>query len=147
MWIAIVGGALGFIAALIVVKVLVNRARAQTRDRLTRIANGRSERKLSGARSFGLKSKGAAQVRGNGALALFDDELVFVQLIPATEIRVPRKDITSVGTITTFNGKSSGAELLMVEWRQGDGTDAAAWQLHGDVRGWVEALEVDQPRG
>ncbi len=135
------GGFLGMIVALIVVKVLIARARRQTRDRLTQIAAGRHERKLAGARSFGQRSKGNHQVRGNGALALFEDELVFVQLIPATEIRVPRKAITAVSSIQTFKGKSSGTELLLVEWTDGDTSDAAAFQLT-DLRGWLEALEV-----
>lgn len=142
----VIGAFLGLIAALIAVKVLIERARRQTRDRLTQIAAGRHERKLAGARSFGQRSKGAGQVRGNGALALFDDELVFVQLIPKVEIRVPRERITDVAKVAAFNGKASGAELLVVEWRtgEGDATDAAAWQL-SDLRGWLEALELPRP--
>ena len=109
------------------------------RENLTELAAGRTVKRESSAQSFGIRSKGAAQLRGAGYLALFDDELVFVQAIATNHVRAKLSDIVGVTTPRSFLGKTQGAKLLAVEWRTGAGTDQVALRV-ADLDGWLEAL-------
>ncbi len=115
------------------------RGMAAARANLTEIAAGRTARRESAASSFGLASKGAAQLRGAGHLALFDDELVFVQAIAGNHVRARLVDIVGVSTPRSFLGKTQGVELLAVEWRAGDTTEQVALRVP-DLDGWVRDL-------
>jgi hypothetical protein len=101
----------------------------------------------SGVRSanvlgLGLQSRGRAQVRGNGRLALTDGELRFRQLVPARETTIALEAVTSVGTERTWLGKWVGSKLLCVRWRTSDGDeDAMAWQVR-DLDGWLTAIQA-----
>jgi hypothetical protein len=87
------------------------------------------------ANFYGLASAGGAQVRGLGVLALTPDELVFAQLVPDREIRVPRAGISGVRTERSFLGKTQGRDLLVVTWSD----DEAAWDVP-DVAAWSDIL-------
>jgi hypothetical protein len=95
-------------------------------------------------RFFGRASAGRGQIRGNGDLALTADELVFVMWVPRRTLRIPRPAIEAVDTPRGFLGKTSGARLLRVQWRDGDAVDEAAWEVR-DVDTWVAALGVPEP--
>ena len=79
----------------------------------------------SKANFYGVASGGGRQVRGLGILALTADELVFIQMIPDREIRIPRRSITSVDVVRSFLGKTQGRDLLKVAWD----ADEAAWDV------------------
>lgn len=92
------------------------------------------------ANSFGIKSKGGAQIRGNGALVLTREELYFVRAAPREEYRIPISSIRSVSLPKAFNGKSVFVPLLCVEYDAEYGEEAIAWALkHADK--WKDAIE------
>jgi hypothetical protein len=91
------------------------------------------------ARLVGVKSRGPAQMRGTGALALTAGELMFLMWVPRRELRIPRGAIESVETGHGVAGKWTGAELLHVRWRSGDTADEAAWEVK-DLGAWLVAL-------
>lgn len=110
-------------------------------------ANARIEAALAGvdvqrrekANFYGLESKGASQVRGLGSLVLTPEELVFFQMVPATEVRVLRSAITGAELADGFLGKSQGRELLVVSWTSAEGEERAAWDVPGAGE-WRAAL-------
>ncbi len=109
------------------------------RANMNEVAAGRAVRRESVAQSFGIRSKGVGQLRGIGQLALFDDELVFVQAIANNHVRAKRSDIVSVTTPRSFLGKTQGVKLLAVEWRTADTTDQIALRVQ-DLDGWLADL-------
>jgi hypothetical protein len=88
---------------------------------------------------YGVASKGRGQVRGNGTLVLTPDELIFFQLMPAREIRVPRNAITGTEVARSFLGKTQGRDLLVVSWSVDGGDDKAAFLLR-ELDGWRHDL-------
>ena len=80
------------------------------------------------ANFFGIKSAGAAQIRGNGILVLTEDELFFKRLMPDMEMRIPRKKIKNIEFPKSFLGKSVFKPLLKITYETESGTlDEAAW--------------------
>ncbi len=134
---------IGSTTALLVVVVLVVRwasaGMAAARAQLAEVAAGRAAVREGQAQSFGIRSKGVTQLRGAGYLALFDDELVFLQAIAANHVRAKRLDIVGVTTPRSFLGKTQGVKLLAVEWREGASTDQIALRV-SDLEGWLDAL-------
>ncbi len=115
---------------------LGNRAKA----RMIALAAGRRPLRQAGAQGFGVQSKGKLQVRpGSGGLVLFEDELVFVPLVGATDLRIPRASIIGVQRPRSHLGKSTGSQLLHVTWKDGDVVDAAAWQVR-ELDRWIADL-------
>jgi hypothetical protein len=125
---------------LVLVIIWARRGMAAAQAQLAEVAGGRTARRQSRAQSFGLRSKGAAQLRGTGYLALFDDELVFVQAIASNHVRAKRSDIVGVTTPRSFLGKTQGAKLLAVEWRAGEGTTEQVALRVPDLDAWVHDL-------
>jgi hypothetical protein len=92
------------------------------------------------ANSFGVESAGSWQVRGNGNLALTEDELLFAQWIPNRVVRIPRHAIFEVTTTRSHLGKTIGRKLLKVFWTtELGGQDSIALWVK-DLDGWLEAL-------
>ena len=91
------------------------------------------------ARLVGVKSRGLAQMRGTGTLALTRGEMVFLMWLPRRELRIPRDSIESVATGHGVAGKWTAADLLHVRWRSGDAADEAAWEVK-DLGAWLAAL-------
>lgn len=134
--------ALSVVVAIVLVLSLLRWARrgmAAARANLSAVAAGRTPRRQSFAQSFGIRSKGAVQLRGAGYLALFDDELVFVQAIAENHVRARLRDIVGVSTPRSFLGKTQGVKLLAVEWRTGNTTDQVALRVP-DLDDWVKDL-------
>jgi hypothetical protein len=95
---------------------------------------------MENVRGLGRESRGKGQVRGNGWLALTDDELRFKQWVPAREERIPLATVTAVETPRVWLGKTVGRKLLCVRWQTADGTaDAMAWEVR-DLDDWLVAL-------
>jgi hypothetical protein len=92
------------------------------------------------ANSLGVESAGQWQVRGNGDLALTEDELLFAQWVPNRVVRIPRRSILEVTTPRSHLGKSVGRRLLKVAWstETGERDSIALWVR--DLDGWLAAL-------
>jgi GNAT superfamily N-acetyltransferase len=91
------------------------------------------------ANTFGVESRSAFQVRGNGTLVLTADELLFAQWVPDRLVRIPRAQITEVTTTRSWLGKTIGRQLLLVRWTAAaDGDAIALWVK--DLDGWIVDL-------
>jgi hypothetical protein len=114
---------------------------AERRTDLDAIAAGRQRLRLDQrANCFGLQSLGKTQARGNGFLALFEDELVFLQWIPKRDVRIRLDRVIAVDETSGFLGKTIGRPLLRVVWRDPERRDSAAWWV-ADLAGWRAALD------
>lgn len=90
---------------------------------------------------FGRESDGAAQLRGNGTMALTSSEIVFERWVPRKEYHIPFARIQAIETPRAFLGKSSGRRLLKVVYTSDSGqTDAIAW-LVPDLEALKQTLE------
>lgn len=99
------------------------------------------------ANSLGVESKGPWQVRGNGNLALTDDELLFAQWVPNRVVRIRRRNIVEVTTTRSHLGKSISRDLLKVVWTTEEGRQDSIALWVGDLDGWLAALGVFRPSG
>lgn len=134
---AIVGISLAVVAAVVAVLVVIQRATAASArqaiaDRVPAEAILFADEM---ANNFGVTSKGAAQLRGNGGLVLTREHLWFIPLVAMDELKIPRADIREVTSVRSHLGKTVGRALLKVDW----GTDSAAFYVK-DVPGWIERL-------
>ena len=93
-----------------------------------------------GANTFGVESRGRAQIRGNGCLAATAKEIVFLMWFPRREVRIPRSAITAVERTKWHLGKSVGRTLLRVRFTNDEGRpDSVAWWVR-DLPAWEELL-------
>jgi hypothetical protein len=93
---------------------------------------------------FGQKSRGVAQIRGNGTLILTRSDLVFEMWLPSREYRIPLASIASLSNPKSFLGKSRFTPLLQVTFRDAGGNeDSMAWQVR-DLSGWMR--QIDEAR-
>jgi len=136
----LVGGLFATVAGLVVLILLVRRGMSAARAALDELAAGRTPLRSVRAQSYGIRSRGRTQLRGLGYLALFDDELVFQQVLAKNHVRVPRGDLVAVTTPRSFLGKSGGRRLLALEWKTDAGTDMAAFLVR-DLDAWLTTLE------
>lgn len=108
------------------------------------IANKFDKQEILGATTqanfFGVKSKGSAQVRGNGALVLTKKELYFIRAVPSKEYSIPISAIRKVSLPKTFNGKLTFVPLLCVHYDTKNGEDSIAWALK-NAKKWKDAIE------
>ncbi len=93
------------------------------------------------ANFLGVRSKGGAQWRGNGALVLTSDVLFFLRAVPKKEYRIPIRAITSLSMPKSFNGKSVLAPLLCVNYHADEGEESIAWALRNPEK-WKAAIEA-----
>jgi hypothetical protein len=93
-----------------------------------------------GANSLGVESAGPWQVRGNGNLALTEDELLFAQWVPKRLLRIPRRSIVEVSKTDSHLGKRIGRPLLEVTWTRDDGEQDAIALWVRDLDRWLAAL-------
>jgi hypothetical protein len=95
-----------------------------------------------GANSFGVESGGPWQVRGNGNLALTEDELLFAQWAPDRLLRIPRRSIVEASTADSHLGKRIGWPLLRVAWTAEDGSEDAVALWVRDPNRWLAELNL-----
>jgi hypothetical protein len=95
-----------------------------------------------GATSLGVESEGPWQVRGNGNLALTEEELLFAQWVPKRLLRIPRSSIVEVSKANSHLGKWIGRPLLKVTWTRddGEGDSIALWARNLDR--WLAELSA-----
>ena len=106
-----------------------------------RLAPRGNPRLIANARSLGVTSRDNAQARGNGTLALYATELVFVQWIPERELVLDLASITGVSNVDSHLGKRVGGRLLKVIWADGDGPNSIALHV-ADLPEWTAALRA-----
>ena len=142
----IVSAAIGLLVALLwLVKRWLMSMVATARAKLDGIAAGRVAKRIDErANFFGVASGAAMQTRGNGVLALYDTELVFVQLMIDRVLQIPVASITEVTTTKAFKGKTILRDLLKLTWSTAGATETAAWFVV-DLQGWLDALRRTQP--
>ena len=139
---AIALGALGLALMLFVVPPLVHRFLGPSLQARVEKVYAPADVRLQDleALGFGLESKGAAQMRGNGALVLTAKELHFFQFTPASDTRIPLDAITEVKTVKSHLGKSIARDLLHVSFTAAEGKpDSMAWYV-SDVGAWTGLL-------
>lgn len=90
------------------------------------------------ANFFGLTSRGATQLRGNGVLLLTHEVLAFQPWFREQAIVIPRASITVVKTTRSHLGKTIGRDLLTVEFADGP-HDEVAWYVR-TLPPWLTAL-------
>jgi hypothetical protein len=95
----------------------------------------------TGANLFGLKSAGFQQIRGNGALILTHDKLVFLRIAPEKEYVIPVDSILNVSMPRSFNGKSVFRSLLHIKFAANEGEDEIAWGLK-NPEVWKDAIDA-----
>src|SRR5688572_22492635 len=134
----IVFGTIGLIVGvLLLVKRWFLSMIATARAKLDGIAAGRVPKLLDErANFFGLESKSAAQLRGNGVLALYETELIFVQLMIDHVIRIPVESITEITTVKGFKGKTIFRDLLKVSWSTAGTPESVVWFVM-DLPAWL----------
>ncbi|MCK4818238.1 hypothetical protein KA005_20885 [bacterium] len=94
-----------------------------------------------GANFFGQKSRGFAQMRGNGVLVLTDEMLFFEMWVPSKELSIPVSSITGVETVRSFLGKTKGWPLLKINFtNESKEADSAAW-LVDRLEEWTKIIE------
>ena len=108
------------------------------------IANRFDKEEMLGATTranfFGIKSKGGAQIRGNGALVLTKKGLYFFRAAPQKEYKIPMRSIQSVSMPKFFNGKTAFVPLLCIRYNTHYGEDSIAWALK-DAKKWKDTIE------
>lgn len=137
----IVGASLVFVVFLlgllaVIFKMIRKKAQAIIDERFEASQVVRAE---PGANYFGQQSKGAAQIRGNGALVLTDQVLWFCMIAPRRELEIPLEKITGVRFEKWFLGKTKGGTILVVDFEGPEGPDAAGWLVR-DHEGWKAEL-------
>src|SRR5687768_21819 len=91
---------------------------------------------------FGIQSRGARQLRGNGCLGASRAEVLFVMWwrAPRRTIRIERDRITAVERTRSHLGKRIGRDLLHVRFTNDQGQpDSIAWFVN-DLPAWEAAL-------
>lgn len=138
--VALVVGILVWVALLFAVIMIPVRRRAHRQRAELREELGEGVARSANVRTFGLESRGAKQVRGNGWLVLTAEELRFRMWVPDRETRIPLASITAVETPRGWLGKTTGRKLLCVRWRTPEGgEDAMAWEVP-ELDAWLAAL-------
>jgi hypothetical protein len=99
-----------------------------------RFPRGDYERATDMANNFGVTSKGPAQLRGNGALVLTHETLLFMPLV-GDEIAIPRGGIRSTSIVRAHLGKTVGRPLLKIDYDD----DSIAFYVD-DPESWAESL-------
>jgi len=131
----------GLLAFLLVQRIILAVIRRVLRDDVRRRTQGREViRQTFAANSFGLESLGARQIRGNGALILTREDLIFIMAFPRRETRVPLNTVTSVSLPRSHLGKTALRPLLRVAFQGPSGDDAIGLAVK-DPEGWQQDIQ------
>lgn len=139
----IIGGALifGLGIVFVLLRVWIGKFRAQVQARFAA-----EEIVLADwfANNFGEQSRGAAQLRGNGALILGKQTLHFVMMANKRELTIPLASITGVSFVKSHLGKSVGRKLLAVDFTNEAGAPDRVALLVRQPEAWQQALQRPQ---
>lgn len=132
---------IGVVAVLVLAVVIaVRRGAGAARARIVLELAALDVKRQAKANLYGVASAGERQVRSLGTLALTPEELVFFQMVPEKEVRVPRPAITNVEVERSFLGKTQDRDLLVVAWNAGDDEDSVAFDVP-DIDSWLTELQ------
>jgi|GEM_PF-2190963 len=93
------------------------------------------------ANFYGQESKRMSQMRGNGALVVTDDTVIFELLAPRRAYEIPIHMITNIEYPRSFLGKSRGTKLLKISFMDAHGDpEAMAWEVP-DVDAVVASIQ------
>ncbi len=96
--------------------------------------------KSRGANFFGQESKGVSQMRGNGNLFLYENELFFKQWVPKKNISIPIDKIHSVEVIKSHLLKTKAVPLLKVIFEnEKSQNDSIAWFVR-KLDKWISTI-------
>jgi len=87
----------------------------------------------------GLESKGMTQIRGNGFIALTDQDLRVNRAVLATEWRIVHHDIKQVSLEAAFLGKWKGMKVMVITFETEGRLDRLGLYVR-DSQTWVEAI-------
>lgn len=87
----------------------------------------------------GLESKGPAQVRGNGFIALTEQDLRVTRVLPPAEWHIPFPQIKTVTLEPSFLGKRRTSQVLVISF-ESDGQPDRLGVYVSDGPAWVEAI-------
>ncbi len=91
---------------------------------------------------FGIGSKGATQLRGNGCLGVSPTEVVFVRWWPRKEVRIEWERITGIERTRSHLGRRIGRDLLLIRFTNDQGQDdSIAWFVN-DLPAWEAVLQM-----
>jgi hypothetical protein len=125
---------------MVLVRWWIRKLRNEAVNALREAVGGEKVFHVEDCNFFGRQSRGYAQVRGNGLLALTDRGIHFRMFLPRRYLFIPLEDVGSVSVAGSFLGKSRGRKILRVDFRtSGGGDDACGW-LVPSPGWWVEAL-------
>ena len=125
--------------AFVVIAVLVQRKAGAAKGRIDDGLSKLDVQRQDKAHLLGLHSGEERQSKAIGALALTPDELVFLQLVPEREVRIPRTAVTRADVGRDFLGRTHPRDLVIVTWDGDGGADAAGFEVN-DPAEWATEL-------
>jgi hypothetical protein len=129
------------VAVIVFMAVKLKKTVAKRRVEMQAILAGRTPIREDGqVNCFGLESLGPMQLRGNGLLALANDELVFLMFVPNRVVRMPLDRISVVDECGSWLGKTVFQSLLRVAWQEGAGQERVAFWVR-DPSGWRTTID------
>jgi hypothetical protein len=135
--IVIAGAIAGFVLLGLITKLALAGVAASSKRKIAeRFPDGGIVKQDLVANSLGQTSKGATQLRGNGALVLTADSLCFMG-VGRDDLVIPLNEITAVTTVKWHLGKSVFRPLLKVDFGADDGIALYV----EDLAGWIDAIE------
>jgi hypothetical protein len=145
--ISVVAGVLALVLLLSVVQKLTLSAIEKTMQARVaeRLAGKEILKSELTAMSFGQESKGKLQGRGNGALVLTTEEVVFLRAVMPTELFIPLAKVTNLSFVHSHLGKATPFKLLKIEFDSETGPDSIALILK-DAVGFRDAVESARTR-
>ena len=146
MWIWILAAIVFFLLLLAGYHLLVSLGRRRVSEVRETLGEDNIRKIAASANCFGVQSEGYGQIRGNGVLAVTDQELYYLMWLPAREIRIPLEDINDVDTTKSHLGKTKARPLLEILFTNTEGKeDSVAWlvpdleEWKGEVRNLADA--------
>ena len=124
-----------FAAVAFLVQRKAGAAKSRVDDGLAKLDVQRQDK----AHLIGLQSGEERQAKAIGALALTPDELVFIQLVPEREVRIPRGAVTRAEVGRDFLGRTHPRDLVLVSWGRADEADVAGFEVT-DPAEWATEL-------
>jgi len=86
--------------------------------------------------TFGLKSLGMKQIRGNGLLVLTDKRVYFKRYYPEKELDILLESIQKIDTVQNFLGKTRFAPLLKIVFNE----EETSFQVK-NISEWMEKCQ------
>ncbi len=140
--VAVAAALTGLAAFFLILYLWAGRLRREAVESLRRAVEGDRVYRVEDCRYLGMLSRGHAQVRGNGVLALTGRGLHFRMLLPRRHVFIPLRSLRSVSTPRSFLGKIGPAGLLRVDFTGPDGGEDACAFAVSSPRWWSGALEA-----